>query len=616
MIKRMNAFCMTDFYKMTHLLQYDNCIAQITSYMTPRSSRLRTTNKITMFGLTDFVNTLDETFRSEFFERDFDTEIAPEVSETLRNGLGYGNELIDKTLAKLKTLHNLGYLPVSIRGVPEGTRVPMGVPMVEVTTTDPRVPWIGQAIESWMSCALWHPCVSATVAFEYAKIAAQAYQDTVDIGDESLADAYRKAFCDFSMRGQESYESAVASSAAWLTAFYNSSTVEARGYVQQNYEDGKHAYIGGLTSTEHSVMTTDAILNGMDERKTYKRLLTEVYPDTSFAAVCDSYDFWNVLVNILPTLKDELAAHKGFMGIRHDSADPVIALCGRKTFNIDIEEGFDVTDEDVVSELIDKFCREMDIYSCFIDTKEDYLRFRLINEEKEVVADKVAKIVPIWESERGVYTDYDYEFVDDWDIESLADTTYVDKGMVETMWEIFGGTVNSKGYKVVWNKVKAVYGDSITIERAREIFTQLRHKGFAANNVSLGVGSFSMECIEENGSLKPFTRDTFSIAIKATHMSVYDEMEGSYKAYNVYKDPKGFYAKKSIKGYALVYYDENGNLTYRDQVDGLEYTQAILHGQDAFFTYYEGGDKSEMYFGSIRERVAKDVEKEIGGPNQ
>lgn len=611
MIKRMNAFCMTDFYKMTHLMQYDERIAQITSYMTPRSSRLRTTNKVTMFGLTDFVNTLDEVFNKEFFQRDFDTEITPEVTETLRNGLGYGDALIGKTLAKLKILHSDGYLPIAIRGVPEGTRVPMGVPMLEVISTDFRVPWIGQAIESWLSCALWHPCVSATVAFEYAKIAAQAYKDTVDTDDEK---AYRGAFCDFSMRGQESYESAVASSAAWLTAFYNSSTVEARGYIQQNYEDGEDIHIGGLTSTEHSVMTTDAILNGMDERKTYKRLLTEVYPDTSFAAVCDSYDFWNVLVNILPTLKDELAAHKGFMGIRHDSADPVIALCGRRTFNIDVEEGFDATDEDVVRERIDRFCSEMDIYSCYIDTKEDYLRFRFIDEAtKVVVADKVAKIAPIWETERGAYTDADYEFVDGWDIESLADTTYVDKGMVETMWEIFGGTVNGKGYKVVWNKVKAVYGDSITIERAREIFTQLRYKGFAANNVSLGVGSFSMECIEENGSLKPFTRDTFSIAIKATHMIVYDEAEEDYKGYDVFKDPKGFSAKKSIKGYALVYYDENGNLTYRDQVDGLELTQAILHGEDAFITYYEGGDKAEVDFGPIRARVIEDVEKEIGG---
>lgn len=611
MIKRMNAFCMTDFYKMTHLMQYDERIAQITSYMTPRSSRLRTTNKVTMFGLTDFVNTLDEIFNKEFFQRDFDTEITPEVTETLRNGLGYGDALIGKTLAKLKILHSNGYLPIVVRGVPEGTRVPMGVPMLEVTSTDFRVPWIGQAIESWLSCALWHPCVSATVAFEYAKIAAEVYKATVDSDDEK---AYRGAFCDFSMRGQESYESAVASSAAWLTAFYNSSTVEARGYIQQNYEDGEDIRIGGLTSTEHSVMTTDAILNGMDERKTYKRLLTEVYPDTSFAAVCDSYDFWNVLVNILPTLKDELAAHKGFMGVRHDSADPVVALCGRRTFDIEVEEGFDATNEDVVRERIDSFCSEMDIYSCYIDTKEDYLRFRFIDEVTDiVVADKVAKIAPIWECERGAYTDYDYEFIDGWDIESLADTTYVDKGMVETMWEIFGGTVNSKGYKVVWDKVKAVYGDSITIERAREIFSQLRHKGFAANNVSLGVGSFSMECIEENGSLKPFTRDTFSIAIKATHMIVYDEKEEDYKGYDVFKDPKGFSAKKSIKGYALVYYDENGNLTYRDQVDGLELTHAIQYGEDAFITYYDGGDKTEMDFGSIRARVIEDVEKEIGG---
>lgn len=71
--------------------------------------------------------------------------------------------------------------------------------------------------------------------------------------------------------------------------------------------------------------------------------------------------------------------------------------------------------------------------------------------------------------------------------------------------EEFGGTVNSKGYKVLDPHVKALYGDSITVQRCEEIYKILMENGFASQNVSLGVGSFSMHCLEENGELKPFT---------------------------------------------------------------------------------------------------------------
>lgn len=88
------------------------------------------------------------------------------------------------------------------------------------------------------------------------------------------------------------------------------------------------------------------------------------------------------------------------------------------------------------------------------------------------------------------------------------------------LWDIFGGTINSKGYKVLDPHVRAIYGDSITVQRCEEIYKILIDNGFACNNVSLGVGSFSMQCIEEDGILKPFTRDTFSSCIKATYCEV------------------------------------------------------------------------------------------------
>ena len=125
------------------------------------------------------------------------------------------------------------------------------------------------------------------------------------------------------------------------------------------------------------------------------------------------------------------------------------------------------------------------------------------------------------------------------------------------LWEQFGGTINTKGYKVLDPHVKAIYGDSITVQRAQKIYQILMENGFAAQNVSLCVGSFSMHCIEENGELKPFTRDTFSSCIKACYAEVNGE------EYPIFKNPKEGGFKKSQKGLCFVF-EEDGELKYTD----------------------------------------------------
>jgi nicotinamide phosphoribosyltransferase len=126
------------------------------------------------------------------------------------------------------------------------------------------------------------------------------------------------------------------------------------------------------------------------------------------------------------------------------------------------------------------------------------------------------------------------------------------------LWEHFGGTINSKGYKVLNPHVKAIYGDSITIQRCRRIYEILEENGFACSNVALGVGSFSFQCVEEDGILKPFTRDTFSSCIKAT----YCEIDG--KPYPIFKDPKDGGFKKSQKGCCVVSKNHKHGLAYID----------------------------------------------------
>lgn len=610
----LNPWLLTDFYKLTHILQYRPELRELTSYLTPRGSRLKGVDKVVFFGLSAYVHSyVVKNFNDNFFNCPWD-EIAVDIADVLKNGLGYTGDMITKTLINLHALHDLHYLPVEINAVAEGTLVPMGVPCLEIKSTNPQFFWVGQALEASLSAAIWHPMVSATIAREYRKIAREAFAKTVENGIDE-----RVAMCDFSMRGQESNESAVNASVAWLTSMWNSSTVAARKHIQNVYGkcDGN---VRGLTSTEHSVMTSHACLDGGDEIPTFKYLF-DLYKNVSFAAVCDSYDFWNVLTNILPNNFMEEINERGkrgvFIGVRHDSAEPVDALCGtvpilhadsikRAVKRIPKEmiedetkiERFALTfTEEEANNLWEQGFREGNLVAVMHDGEEYLVRIRAV-EHLHSIDETVDEDCPtMWAS--GVLQN--------------RSRTWEEKGMVETMYEIFGGSVNSKGFKVLNPGIKAVYGDSITITRAKKIYKRLAIKGFAANNVSLGVGSFSFQALEnEDGTLSPFTRDTFSIACKTTHSKYiarqwYDDgYEGDIWHCSVeeaerfvYKDPANFSQKKSQRGLCQIYFDENGELTYKDEM----YEKDLVGKNSALITYFKNGQEFKQNFESIRETI-------------
>jgi len=108
------------------------------------------------------------------------------------------------------------------------------------------------------------------------------------------------------------------------------------------------------------------------------------------------------------------------------------------------------------------------------------------------------------------------------------------KGAVECLWEIFGGTINTKGYKALNERVGLIYGDSITLKRAKQILHGLEEKGFASNNIVFGIGSYTYQFV---------SRDTFGWAMKAT----WGQVKG--QGIEIFKDPvtdNG--VKKSAKG--------------------------------------------------------------------
>ena len=499
-----NPLLCCDFYKVTHANQYPANLTKLVSYYVPRMSRLTDINKVTLFGLQAFIKEyLIDAFNRNFFwiEEDEMLRVYMRVTRSSINTDGVGEE-------RLLALHRLGYLPLKIRALPEGTRSNIGIPQIEISNTHPDFCWLVNAIESMMSATMWHTQLSAEVGYRYRQIVDKYADMTCDdhINHATLLG-------DFSMRGQESVESATKSSAAFALSFVNTATVPAVMWLEDNYicDARSETVVRGAISTEHSVMCSNFAVDG-DEITHIRRLLTEIYPHQSFSMVSDSYDYWNLIDNILPELKEEILAHDGTLSIRGDSGDPV-----------------------------------------------------------EIVTQTVFHL-----------------------------------------WNTFGGTVNSKGYKVLDPHVKAIYGDSITPQRCEEVYRILMMNGFAINNVSLGVGSFSFQCLEEFSSrcvdtvygtmfenlceYKPYTRDTFGIAVKAT----YAEDENGNPIL-IQKKPKTDTAnfKTSHKGCCRVTKDNYGEYSCED---GLTWEESQVN--NLLTTVFENSRFTTMYsLHDIRSRL-------------
>lgn len=85
-----NPLLMIDFYKSTHHEQYPVGLTKMVSYYTPRMSRLKDVDKVTLFGLQAFIKEyLIEGFNDNFFNRP-EEEVVAEYERVLNATLGPG----------------------------------------------------------------------------------------------------------------------------------------------------------------------------------------------------------------------------------------------------------------------------------------------------------------------------------------------------------------------------------------------------------------------------------------------------------------------------------------------------------------------------------------------
>lgn len=318
-----NPITLIDGYKLDHRRQYPEHTQRVYSNWTPRASRVEGSYDVVFFGLQYFlVKYLEEEMQNGFFRRPLD-EVVGKYKRRVNGYLGPNRIGSDHIAA----LHELGYIPLEFRALPEGTLVPLRVPMLTVENTHDDFAWVVNYIETLMSNILWMPCTSATTAYRYRKLLDAACKKTG--GDTEFVNWQAH---DFSMRGLPGVEAAQLSGAGHLLSFWGTDTIPAIDLIEDYYPNPEDlvSIAGSVAATEHSVMSAGGQLT---ELQTYERLLG-LYPGDDpdgfeiVSVVSDTWDLWAVLTEHLPKLKDKILARHGKLVVRPDSGDPVKIICG------------------------------------------------------------------------------------------------------------------------------------------------------------------------------------------------------------------------------------------------------------------------------------------------
>ncbi|TCM67551.1 nicotinamide phosphoribosyltransferase [Acinetobacter calcoaceticus] len=323
---KINPLHAIDFYKADHRRQYPVGTEYVYANFTPRSSRLAKMlpdfdDKMVFFGLQGFIqHFLIETWNEGFFHLD-KAKVVSAYKRRMDNALGADAIPVDH----IEALHDLGYLPLKIKALDEGSRVNMRVPLLTIINTLPEFFWLTNYIETVLSAELWKSCTTASIAHEYKRLLTQyAIKTGADL-DFVAVQAH-----DFSSRGMSGIYDAAQASAGHLTSFIGTDAVLAIDYVEHYYQ--AEGIVGvSVPATEHSVMCMGS---EESELETFRRLICELYPSGVVSIVSDTWDFWRVITEFSLALKAEILARQpNALGLakvvfRPDSGDPVKIICG------------------------------------------------------------------------------------------------------------------------------------------------------------------------------------------------------------------------------------------------------------------------------------------------
>lgn len=494
---KVNSAYYSDGYKIGHKKMLAKGTTKLYGTWIPRSLKHapKNVNKILSIGQQLVVKWLNDEWTENFFNLD--------VEEAIKFGTDMSQYLgMEYDASHFVELHQLGYLPIKIKSLPEGIETNPNIPHMTFINTHDNFAWLTLYLETIISSLAWKPATSATIALQYKRNAVEWVRKT-DPANMFLTEY----MChDFSARGLSPWDM-ISSGLGHAASNRGSDTLVVIPASRYFYNEPNNVVaINSVNASEHSVSTTKIFTVG--EQQMIADWLID-FPDGILSIVSDTFDLWKLITEYLPANKEAILNRNGKLVIRPDSGDPVDIICGNKGFHYELGA--------------------------------DHQNYEAIN-----------------------------------------------KGVIELLWDIFGGTINEQGYKVLDSHIGAIYGDSITLERQVEIYKRLEAKGFASTNIVLGVGSYTYQLN---------TRDTFGYAAKGAWF------EANGIGYDIYKDPvTDDGTKKSLKGLTRVDYNEFGEIVLFDQQTPEQEATGLLQ------TIFENGKfYNQTTFTEIRKRIADSI---------
>jgi nicotinamide phosphoribosyltransferase len=480
-----NSLFYTDGYKIGHKRMLAPCTNFLYGTWIPRSLKYAPpgVKKILSFGQQLTVKWLHDEFAENFFALPKEKAIKFQQDMTMYLGIPFDAEHFGE-------LHDLGYLPIKIKALPEGIETNPNVPHMTFINTVKGFAWLTLYLETIISSLAWKPTTSATIALQYKRNVVKWVMKT------DPANAFLIPFLchDFSARGMSPWDM-LSSGLGHATSHRGSDTLIVIPGARYFYNEPENdVCINSVNASEHSVSTTKIFTVGEEQ------MLVDWMKEFNTGILSVVMDTFDITMVAKPSkggycydLKDQIIGRDGKLVIRPDSGDPVEIICGHGRTELTEHE-----------------------------LKAGYPEF---------------------------YT----------------------KGLIECLWNIFGGTINEQGYKVLDPHIGAIYGDSINLDRQIQIYERLEAKGFASTNIVLGIGSYTYQLN---------TRDTFGFAAKGAWFQV-ENADGTTSDFDIYKDPvTDDGTKKSLKGLIMV--DEN--LDVHTQCTKEQEETGVLH------TIYENGN--------------------------
>lgn len=460
----------------------------------------------------------------------------------------------------IKNLHSLGYLPIEVRSIDEGTRYPIGLPIFTVKSTVDGFGWVVNNIETIASNTFYPMTNCATIIDQF-------YQQAKHYGELSTPKEILDLWLpicvhNFEARGMFGTEHSLRAGLASCIPFIGSDTFGTMRFAEQYYgydfklnpiavsvRASEHADISRLLAEfRYRGITVDT------ELEVIKKLAE--HTNGIFSYVSDTENYFRTIHDYAKAAKEHILNRKdGSNGLpakwvwRPDSSAkrPLEVICGDFMVAPD-KSGYSwdlVKDKGYDWALIDGKFHKAVLDKGYIQT----------------------------------FVEYEYD-----------DVPLEVKGSLNILWEVFGGDemeTSSGVLRFINPKVGLIYGEAISIEHQKEIYERMIETGYSVSNLVIGKGSYA--------NLKGNTRDLFSMSFKQTFSLA--EIDGEIVNLEQQKTPMGDQSKKSAKGLLMV--DENFNLhqevspekekeglltlLYRDGV--MVKQQSIYDIKDKYFSY-------------------------------